>query len=315
VKYSCLHTHTVFCDGKNTVEEMCAAAFKKNFVSLGFSAHAPITRKTGVKTVWHLPDEKLPTYIDEVLAAKKRWRGKLQVYLGLEIDYIDGVCGPADKDWDELPLDFRIGSVHYPAPPPGLPKTVFVENNFSVDMPGEGFTRGFENYYGGDGQALFNSYYDALNSMIRAGGFDVVGHLDLVKRNNRFMPGDILPKGKNADDFIIFNPDNPLYQKRAIETADIIAAENKKSAQTGPVVVEANTGGMIRKRIAEPYPSEYIMKLLCERVIPMTINADAHSTEHLGGYYEEAAEYMRRAGYQNQFIYEDNQWKSVTLKK
>jgi histidinol-phosphatase (PHP family) len=315
MKYCCLHTHTVFCDGKNTVEEMCAAAFNKGFVSLGFSAHAPITKKTGVKTVWHLPDEKLPAYIDEVLSAKKRWRGKLQVYLGLEIDYLAGIAGPADRDWQELPLDFRIGSVHYPAPPAGLPKTVFVENNFSVDMPGEGFARGFENYFNCDGQALFNCYYDALNAMIRAGGFDIVGHLDLVKRNNRFMPGDALPRGKNADDFIVFNPGDPLYQKRLTETADLIAAENKKPAQAGPIVVEANTGGLIRKRIAEPYPSEAAIKLLCARNIPMTINADAHSTEQLGGYYPEAAECMRRAGYQHQCIFEDEKWKSDTLKE
>ena len=33
------HTHTTFCDGKNTVEEMVQAAIDRNFVSLGFSVH------------------------------------------------------------------------------------------------------------------------------------------------------------------------------------------------------------------------------------------------------------------------------------
>ena len=31
------HTHTDFCDGQNTPEEMAEAAAKKGFIALGFS--------------------------------------------------------------------------------------------------------------------------------------------------------------------------------------------------------------------------------------------------------------------------------------
>ena len=34
-----LHTHTNFCDGKNSAEEMIVSAIEKGFVSLGFSGH------------------------------------------------------------------------------------------------------------------------------------------------------------------------------------------------------------------------------------------------------------------------------------
>ena len=33
------HTHTKYCDGKNTVAEMTKAAFDKGFTHLGFSGH------------------------------------------------------------------------------------------------------------------------------------------------------------------------------------------------------------------------------------------------------------------------------------
>ena len=33
------HTHTVFCDGKNTPEEMVLSAIEKGFTALGFSGH------------------------------------------------------------------------------------------------------------------------------------------------------------------------------------------------------------------------------------------------------------------------------------
>ncbi|MDR2144636.1 MAG: histidinol-phosphatase [Treponema sp.] len=280
--YSCLHTHTTYCDGADDVETMCAAASAKGLVSIGFSSHAPITKKTGMKTGWHLPDEKLDEYLETVLAAKKRWRGTLEVFLGLEVDYIQGLCGPGD--YQSLPLDYIIGSVHYVASP---------ESGFTVDAPEEEFLTGFRKLFDGDGKALYNAYYDAYRGMILEGGFNIAGHLDLVKKNN----------GR----YRFFSPEDPAYQKRLVETADCLAAKAALSgAQAGrettgngafPVVVEVNTGGMNRGRTSEPYPSPAALALLRERNIPVTVTADAHSAGHLGGHYEEARAVMLNAGY------------------
>ena len=35
-----LHTHSIFCDGKNTLEELIQSAIKKGFSVLGFSSHS-----------------------------------------------------------------------------------------------------------------------------------------------------------------------------------------------------------------------------------------------------------------------------------
>ncbi|GHV31196.1 hypothetical protein AGMMS4952_19420 [Spirochaetia bacterium] len=120
--FSCLHTHTDFCDGKGSVEDFCQAAYAKGLSAIGFSAHAPIAKKTGLKTDWHLPDDRLDEYIGTVNAARRRWAGKLPVYLGLEVDYIkepngSSLSGPADRDFQSLGLDYIIGSVHYIFPP------------------------------------------------------------------------------------------------------------------------------------------------------------------------------------------------------
>lgn len=41
MKYiSNLHTHTTYCDGKNSIEENILYAIEKNFISLGFSGHS-----------------------------------------------------------------------------------------------------------------------------------------------------------------------------------------------------------------------------------------------------------------------------------
>ena len=122
MRLACIHTHTTFCDGLDDIETFCRIAFQKGLSSLGFSAHAPISAKTGFRTDWHLPDDRLDEYLDSVREAKKRWEGKLPVYLGMEVDYIEGLIGP--KDYQGINLDYIIASVHYILPPKGEPFTV-----------------------------------------------------------------------------------------------------------------------------------------------------------------------------------------------
>ncbi|GHU82520.1 hypothetical protein FACS189468_6830 [Spirochaetia bacterium] len=147
MKYSCLHTHTSFCDGQDDVETMCRSAWEKGLESLGFSSHAPITGKTGIPSDWHLREDRLPEYIREVEAARRRWEGKLPVYLGLEVDWIEDLMGPADRDLQDLGLDFIIGSVHYISSPKN-------GEYFAVDGSAREFETLLREHFDGDGEAL-----------------------------------------------------------------------------------------------------------------------------------------------------------------
>ncbi|MDR1307348.1 MAG: histidinol-phosphatase [Treponema sp.] len=285
---SCIHTHTTFCDGAADVETMCAAAFAKGFESIGFSSHAPIAAKTGIKTSWHLPGERLAEYIDTVLAARRRWAGRLKVFLGLEVDYIRGLRGPGDRDILDLPLDYTIGAVHYVPSPRG--------ELFVVDAPEEEFVPGFREYFDNDGEALVRAYWDAYGELIRAGGCDVLAHLDLVKKNNARLG--------------FFSPEDPEYRRQLAETVDLIAEARSLATRSGAEtesrrpVVEVNTGGIIRGRTPDAYPSLAMLRLLRERNVPLTINADAHAPDHLGGAYGTAAADMRKAGYTAMLVFD-----------
>lgn len=272
MKLSCTHTHTIFCDGEDDVETMCRQAHEKGMVSIGFSSHAPIGRKTGIKTGWHMKDENLDCYIETVGAAKKRWLGKLDVYLGLEVDYIEGLCGPADGDIQSLPLDYIIGSAHYVVSPKN-------GELFTVDCPAGEFKTCLKDFFAGDGAALCDCYFNACCAMLKAGGFDIAGHLDLVKKNNAALG--------------FFSPGAPAYLERLFEAADLAAA----------FVVEVNTGGMIRGSVTEPYPSPAALKRLRERGARLTVNADAHSAGHLGGRYDDAVRAMIGAGFAETFLF------------
>ena len=292
LELSCLHTHTTFCDGKADVETMCQAALAKGFTSLGFSSHAPIEKKIGIKTNWHLKEHRLAEYIDTVEAAKKRWKGKLTVYLGLEVDYLKGYCGPADPDIQALPLDYIIGSVHY----------LFSPKNggiFNADEYPENFKRNVLSHFDNNGKALCEAYYDSYNSMISTGGCDILGHIDLIKKNN------------GPHNF--FSAEESWYKECLVKTADLIAGvrasaeKNSMTANDHVPVVEVNTGTLIRNYCPEPYPSPDFLKLLHERNIPLVLNADAHSPDHLGGEYETACQFMQEAGYSAMVLFEGRQ--------
>ncbi|GHV77026.1 histidinol-phosphatase [Spirochaetia bacterium] len=268
MRSSCLHTHTDFCDGKGSVEDFCQAAYAKGLDALGFSAHAPITKKTGIKTEWHLADERLDEYIGTVNAARRLWAGKLRVYLGLEVDYIKGLTSPADKDFQFLGLDYIIGSVHYVLPPDG-------GEPFTVDDEAAVFEREVVRHFSGDGEAVMETYWDAMEGMISQGGFDILGHLDIVRKNN--------PRGE------YFDPQGERYRRRIRNIAP-------QAARSG-AVVEVNTGGLNRSKTADPYPSLELLGLLRGEGARVTITADAHEPAHLGGYYDTARESLLRAGY------------------
>jgi histidinol-phosphatase (PHP family) len=267
--------HTVFCDGQDEIETYCRAAWEGGFASLGFSAHAPVYAKTGITSDWHLPGERLEEYVEAVRDAERRWAGKIPVYLGLEVDYIRGRMGPADRDYRDLGLDYIIGSVHYVFPPGG-------GEPVAVDGPQEEFDRYVLTRFNGEGEAVMEAYWDALSEMIGFGGFDILGHMDLIKKNNR------------RDQW--FSRTGGDYRKKVHSLADVLARSE--------AVVEVNTGGLNRGKVNETYPSGEILALLRERRVPVTITADAHRVPDLGGHYETARQTLLKAGYVNALLFE-----------
>ena len=97
-----LHTHTSFCDGRNSPEEIIHEAIRLGMDSLGFSSHAPCPvpeDSAGMK-----PDD-VPAYRAEILRLREKYAGRLNIFLGLERDFF---FFPDGDGWD-----YVIGSVHY----------------------------------------------------------------------------------------------------------------------------------------------------------------------------------------------------------
>ena len=271
ILFSSMHTHTNFCDGNDSVEEMCRAAFKKKLCAVGFSAHAPTEKQLGKVCFWNLREKNVSKYTEEVLAAKKRWDGKLNVFLGMEVDYIKGMRAPADNDIQSLNLDYVIGSVHYLYPENAEP--------FTIDGSEEEFYHGLNDYYGGDADRLMNDYYDAVLEMIDAGGFDILGHIDIIKKNT--INKNLWPK------------ENEISRQK----------ETAQAASKAGIAIEVNTGGINRKKIDEVYPSLSFLRLIREYDIPLIITSDAHNAGDINGNYNTALQTLKTAGIKEHYIF------------
>jgi len=258
------HTHCEFCDGRASASSMTAAAFKAGYSILGFSSHAPLP----FDTTWNLKWPRIRDYERTIRALSAEWAPQgMDILLGLEIDYIENLVSPKDSVYDIIDLDFKIGSMHYITSLPGEP--------FTVDEPAEAFERHVRGNAGGDTSLIWKEYYKRLLAMVENGGFDIIGHFDLVKKNN---------SGGRW-----FDESSKGYIDNAFAVVD-------RAAELG-CIAEINTGGLARGKIAETYPSAAILERMRDAGLRVTIGDDAHAPSHLGAFQGMAVEAAKKAGY------------------
>ena len=275
------HTHSRLCDGRGEPEEYVQVAVDRGFAALGFSSHAPLP----VANDWTLTQASLPVYLKEIDRLKAAWSGRIQIYKGLEIDYIPESQAPGDTRYDSLGLDYRIGSVH---------STTGLERNpryCCVDGPLEDLVWLLEEVHQGSFEALSEAYYTRLAEMVRGGGFSFVGHLDLLKKSNR--------------DERFFSEEAPWYQRQVHAALDVLAASG--------LIMELNSGGIARGTIDEIYPSPWILARARRLGIPVMINADAHQPEDVDCCFPRMRAALTEAAYRETWALLAGAWVAVPL--
>lgn len=255
------HTHTTYCDGKNTAEEMAIEAINKGFESLGFSGHSPMNFESD----WAMTKESVKQYTKEIKEIKNKYKDKIDILCGIELD----------KDYADVNLndfDYIIASSHQ----------FHGENRiYSIDLSAEELSECVENMFDGSWNQMAKSYYDTLSNFVLSGDFDVVGHFDLITKFNSKEP--------------LFDGNDEEYKAIAIKAVDKIL-DNKPN-----ILFEVNTGAMFRKGNLTPYPARFILKHICDRGGQITITSDAHCTEALDFAFDKAIEYCRSCGFKEAF--------------
>jgi len=265
--YSNYHTHSQYCDGHMEPEDYIKEAIRLGFDSIGFTSHAPLP----FYNTYTLKEERVQEYCHEIRYLKEKYRDIIQVYLGKEIDYIPGIMGTDSPKFKSLNLDYTIGSVH-------LIRNTATGEYIGVDESREEFEKLLDYVFGGDIKKLVSEYYSLIRNMLKEHKPDIIGHLDLLKKNNK--------EGR------YFSENEEWYREEVLKT--LTEVENSGA------VLEVNTGGISRGYIDTFYPSIWILKECKELGIPIVLNSDAHNPCDLNTYFEPAAKALKDIGYNKQ---------------
>ena len=247
------HTHTTWCDGKDSPRRVIQAAIAKGFAEIGFSSHAMLPEDD---TDWVLTPEKALRYAKEIRTLAEEFKGQIAVRCGVEADYVPGGANPDRATYAAIAPDYIIGSIHFVLAPDGA--------RVPVDHTPELMADGIRDHFGSDAVAYVKAYFAQVREMVAKFDFDVVGHLDLVRKFNAKHP--------------YFDEKADWYRDELVKTADAVAASGKR--------VEVNTGAIVRGWLTDAYPSPKFRSLLRERGVKFVLSSDAHAADAIDGAFD-----------------------------
>lgn len=222
------------------MEAIAESAYESGMIYFAFTPHSPLN----IQSPCNMDKNKMGEYLAEMSRLKGIYSGKMELLTSLEIDGMGKDYGPHIDYFQNLPLDFRLGSVH------------FVPNQEGVYLDCDGRFERFNQYlnagYKGDLRYVVEKYFEQVLIMMERGGFELLGHFDKIAGNAVMV--------------------DPLIEERGWYEAlvdDVIS-----HAKRGDLVVEINTKAYETK--SRFFPSERWWSKLKSAGVYLAIDSDVH---------------------------------------
>ena len=161
--FSDLHTHSCFCDGKNTPEEMVLSAIDKGLKTIGIVAHC----FTDFEPSYCVSRESEEAFKSEMKRLKDKYADKIEVKCGIEQDI--RATYPAEG------YDYVIGSSHF---------FWFNKEWYHVDYKKDYFIDVINKKFGGDYYSAAEHYYENVSLIVEKTHPDIIAHFDLITKFN-----------------------------------------------------------------------------------------------------------------------------------
>lgn len=245
-----LHNHSVFSDGQDTPYRIYQAALAQHVDVLGLSDHYYRDAHDAIRAPeWALQYDKIDLYFRQIELLRKR-HGSIEVLAGMEFDWLEDAEMLRTITLDPR-LDFTIGSVHYIRG-----KTFDESKHYWLELSTE------------ERDDAIAWYWCAIKHMAESGLFQIVGHIDLIKKFAIYPTRDMTPY--------------------IIEALDAI--------KVAGMVVELNTSGWI-KDCKSCYPSEEILRACFAREIPVMVSSDSHRGRFVASNFSRGTNLLKHVGY------------------
>ncbi len=260
-------------DGWGRLEEHCEAARTAGVSELCVTNHVEVL---GPDREWRVELDEAVARFQRVAAdlgaARERYP-ELELRLGAEFEYRREWIPALERLREAVPFDLVIGSVH-------------LVDGWNVSG-GDEVDRYFE---GRSVMEAYGRYFEEVTEMIEWGGFDVIGHLDLVKRYGHRHYG-----GYRPGDF-----------------EDSIRAALAAAAADG-IGLEVNASGCFQAP-GRPYPEPEILEWAREEGVEiLTVGNDSHRPADMGRGLSAATDTARQAGWSELCLFEGRRPRPVPL--
>lgn len=258
------HTHTKYCDGKNTPREMIDTAIEKGFKILGFSGHG----YTEFDFSYCMTETD--KYISELEGLRNEYRGKIEILIGVEEDMRCFV--------DRTQFDYIIGSSHYfTFEGRNLPSSAnLIASKYQHVDSSISCMKECVDLFGGDTIALAKSYYESFCDYILNRKPDIVGHFDLLTKFDEM--------------------EEPIFLGDPVYTA--LSERYMEKVADVDCIFEVNTGAISRGYRSLPYPSENLLHILKKHGAKIMLTSDCHDAGNLDCFYSESRKLLSDIGFE-----------------
>lgn len=251
------HLHSRFSmDSQVKPKEIVEAALERGLSMICFTEHKDTDTSLDEIALDFYRDT---TYSEEIKKLQDKYRGALEIGKGVELDFQEETAREGEEFTQSFRFDFVLCSVH-------ALRHRFVDDDFFAQN---------------DPHLVYWEYLEEVRALSRHKFFDVVGHLDYVKRF--------------GSSFLEFEP--ARYKDIIGEILDNLVKNGKG--------LELNTAGW-RHSHGESYPSEEILKMYRKRGGEIiTIGSDAHDRKSVGHALPEAVEMLKKTGFTGVYAFKD----------
>jgi histidinol-phosphatase (PHP family) len=268
-----LHSrHSMDCQADP--DENCERAVTRGLSGLTFTEHFDPH-----PTEWEWCKWDYTAVSETIARLREKFAGRLRIGMGIEVCYQPEQMARTFDALESRKFDFVLLSVHW-----WDGRALHVR----------------EHWDGVDWRQATRGYLEAVLSAMRfclelkekgRRPFDVLGHMDLVKRyTNRYFG---------------------LYDVR--QHVDVVD-EIWRTALAAGVLPEINTSSW-RTELAEPMPADWAIRRYAElggRM--MSIGSDSHKSEHVGADFDRAVAVLREAGIESETVFLDRQSEQIPLR-
>jgi len=247
------------------MQDMCLAAIRRGIPEIAFTEHADFMEEDECRGRLD-PDE----WWVELDRCRSSFQGRLIIRAGLEFGEPHRFPREFDTLTSAYPWDVILGALHW------------VDDTLVFDA----------RYFERSPDRAYQAYFDELAELAEGPSFDVLAHLDIVKRYG----------------YDHYGPFDPRPYEKSIRRVLRLCADRGTS-------LEINTA-TTRRPVGEPSPELKILEWFREEGGTwITLGSDAHEPDHVGYELNRAFRLAGRAGFENLARWEARRATAASLAK